>query len=192
MSQENNIVDFWVRLAGSLTREEMTAYSRNGPIRRILMDSVIGKEYPPDAVEVGAMFAPLSLEISDFNRILLLDPVYKSIPFDDNFSLDNITVVPGDIKSELSKISSWLTGSAVLILENIINYLDLDIVYDLLDIRNFSKVIVGNNSTASFGDKHSHRLKSPAEINGALKKCGFVLELDIFRSHNTLVGIYTR
>lgn len=186
------IVNYWKSLGRDLTVPELKAYSDNGPVRGILRDLLRVAppiSLPSEAVEIGAMYSPIAVEIGKFSRTLLVDPIYSESGCPD-FGY-SVSTTSNPLPDSLDEINSWLEGQGVLVLENVINYFGRDTVVDLLNL-NFSHLIVGNNSGASFGDKHPNRLDSPNKIQIALENHGFNPIVDPFTTKDTLVGIYVR
>lgn len=184
------IVAYWKSLGQQLSVPELTTYSDNGPVRGILRDMLDEQGYlPQEVVEIGALYAPLSVEMGGFSRMLLIDPIYAEKGHPD-FG-PNIVTSSTPLPESLSDIAEWLQDNGVLVLENVINYFDRGVVGALLQ-QNFSHVIVGNNSGAHFGDMHPNRLGSPKEIQKTFNQHSFVSAKEPFLSRDTLVGIYTR
>ncbi len=186
-----HIVRFWKQLGQELNTAELSAYSDNGPVRRILRDilKTPGVCLPQEMVEVGALYKPFCFEVGNFSRALLIDPIYAEK--DPPRHGQNVVTSSTPLPEALDEIRVWLRDGGVLFLENVINYFEGKTVDALLQ-QNFSHIIIGNNSSASFGDKHPLRLKSPQEIQNTLFKNGFSPTGEIFLSKDTLAGVYVR
>lgn len=192
MSNEGNIVEFWKNLGTELTPDELIAYSNNGPVRQILREIVPTTTQPKNAVEIGAMLAPLSFEIPEFKKLLLVDPVYSKTKLPNSKTSKQISTLATPLPDAIPAILRWTNEKTTLILENVLNYLSKDTAYKLLSNSHFTSLILGNNSGASFGDKHPDRFTSSNEIKDTLVDFGFQPVTEPFFTPTLLAGVFER
>lgn len=156
------MLDFWKGLGVQMTQEELIAYSENGPIRTILLDQLEDLKtscYKPTSklIEIGGMLQPFAFEMCNrypkiITYIQLIDPIYSVQKIPDKNIPNNIFLetFPEGVESLLHLFNNELEST--LILENVINYLPLDIVGNIIKSPMISSVIIGNRSNASWGE----------------------------------------
>ncbi|MCA9371440.1 hypothetical protein KC726_00935 [Candidatus Woesebacteria bacterium] len=194
MTSESTIVGYWRELISQLSDEELIAYSKNGPIRRVLVEDILPHlaSHPQDVIEIGALFAPLTLELPwQVSRALLLDPIYKVRKPQLNLDF-SIELSASYLPVGLEQISNWLQRPSLVVLENVLNYVSRDTIQRLLEDSRITTIILGNNSQASFGDMHQERLRSPIDILDLLRSQRFINEGEMFQTETTLAGIFVR
>lgn len=194
----SSITTFWKDTIGrGLTPEELTAYTENSPRRNILldmrsreMDSLLTSHYP---IEVGAMLNPFypAYGVREF-RGLAIDPIYEVQGLRD----PRYKMLDKELSSAIPDISEWLrfNSPAILILENVLNYVDRSDVQTVLRLLGINALIIGNDFTALWGDKHSGRITSVGELQKLLNDWRFQ-PLDAkheFATEATLCGVYIR
>lgn len=192
----NSIVQFWKNLGQELTPEELEAYTDNGPVRQILLEmlSNIPENHRlkiTSCLEVGGMLKPISLEMVhlpfNISQIHLIDPIY-SVHGPNMVGGIKVNIFP----SPLNQVDFEDLDFSTVILENVLNYLDAETVEKLLSLPSVHYIIIGNRTSASFGDKHPKRIGDVCSISSVLEKNGFKPVIPPFVSDDSLIGIYVK
>ncbi len=189
---------FWVDEIGrELTPEEMMAYTENSPVRQILLDMRLQKldaflaRHSP--VEIGAMLNPfyVAYGFRDFEG-LAIDPIYRVKPLQNS----SYRIISGTVEENLHEVVDWTARHkpAILIMENVVNYLAREVFISLLNIFGFNGVIIGNNFEAFWGKPHPERVKDVATLESIIAAAQYKpLENDmLFKTSRVLCGVFVR
>ena len=189
---------FWVDEIGrELKPEEMVAYTENSPVRQILLDmqseglhTFLTRHSP---VEIGAMLNPfyVAYGFRDFEG-LAIDPIYRVKPLHDR----RYKIIAGTIEENFSGVVSWVAEHkpAILIMENVVNYLPREVFVRLLNISGVNGIIIGNNFEAFWGEPHPERVRDVVALESIVAAAQYKpFDNDtLFKTTRMLCGIFIR
>lgn len=159
-------------------------FSRNNGIREGFL--TILEDYPfseSSALEIGCLYDPLFLfdRKPTINRLHLSDVMYATAsPFPSTSSAGISITQDSKGMPELVELFDRLNlGNAILVLENVMNYLDKDDILSILRKTGRSSIqtiVVGNDFDLKIDTVHFNRFGSKVEFLEEVTQLGFQLK----------------